>query len=246
MNSKKLLHISFADDSIIVPKDSRPVPFDHSLVSRAIGGYFDDLIIESFPVYDAGKTVFPDARDYAGVVIGGSAHFVREADQLVWMDDIVTFIRKTVEAKIPLLGICFGHQLIAHALGGIVGSFSDDRRDFGVIQMDRTKYAEKHMLFEGVPEVFDALASHGDIIRKLPVGAQVLVSSAGCDVEAVEFKPTVHGVQFHPEYTPEIMLNLAKERIVDAASRDRFAAGLSSAPYATQVLRNFVKHAVGD
>lgn len=244
MNSKKLLHISFVDDSIVAPKGSTPVAFDDSLVSRAVGDYFDDLIIESFSVYDAGKTVFPDVNDYAGVVIGGSAHFVREADQLIWMEDVIVFIQNAAEMNVPLLGICFGHQLIAHALGGIVGPFYNGRRDFGIVTMGLEKYADQHLLFQDVPAQFDALASHGDYVHELPHGAHVLAKSESCGIEAAEFAPAIYGVQFHPEYTPEIMLDLAKERIVDEASMDRFSAGLSDAPDATRVLKNFVKYVV--
>ena len=246
MNSKKLLHISFVDDSLLKAETREAFVFDDSLVDRAVGDCFEDLSIESFRVYDLEPVIFPDVHGYAGIVIGGSGHFVREADQLPWMNDMATFIGKAVEAGIPLLGICFGHQLITHVLGGVVGPFADERRDFGIVQMRKLEHADKHILFQNVPEVFDALASHGDCVHELPVGARILARSQGCSIEAAEFGHRTYGVQFHPEYTPQIMLDLARERIVDEASRDRFAAGLSNAPHATQVLRNFVKHAVGD
>ncbi len=246
MNSKKLLHISFVDDSLLKAETRENSAFDDSLVAQAVGGYFDNLFIESFRVYDLELVIFPDVHNYAGIIIGGSGHFVRETEQLLWMHGMESFIREAIEADIPLLGICFGHQLITHVLGGVVGAFADERRDFGLVQMQRLEDAHDHILFRDVPEVFDALASHGDYVHELPVGARILARSQGCSIEAVEFGHMAYGVQFHPEYTPKIMLDLGRQRIVDEASRDRFAAGLSSAPHATQVLRNFVKHAVGD
>ncbi len=246
MNSKKLLHISFVDDSLVKAETKEAITLDDSLIIQAAGGYSDNLVIESFRVYDLETVIFPDVQDYTGIIIGGSGHFIRETHQLLWMNAIEIFIQRAIEADIPLLGICFGHQLIAHVLGGVVGPFADDRRDFGVVQMQKLKHADGHVLFQNVPDVFDALASHGDYIHTLPVGARILARSESCHIEAVEFGYMTYGVQFHPEYTPEIMLDLAKERIMDKAARDRFAAGLSNAPYATQVLRNFVKHAVED
>lgn len=246
MNSKKLLHISFVDDSLFKAEAGEVFVFDDSLVAQAVGDYFDGLSIESFRVYDLEPIIFPDVHDYAGIIIGGSAHFVRETDQLMWMHAMASFIKEAIGAGIPLLGICFGHQLVTHVLGGMVGAFADERRDFGLVQMQKLEDAHDHILFQNVPEVFDALASHGDYVHELPVGARILARSQGCSIEAVEFGHKTYGVQFHPEYTPKIMLDLARERIVDEASRNRFAAGLSHAPHATQVLRNFVKHAVGD
>jgi len=246
MNPKKLLHISFVDDYLAKTEVREASVFDDSLVARAVGDYFDDLVIESFRVYDLEPIIFPDVQDYDGVVIGGSGHFIREADELMWMNDMALFIQQAKEAGVPLLGICFGHQLIAHVLGGVVGPFADDRRDFGVVRMQKLQPADNHILFQDVPDVFDALASHGDYIHELPVGARVLARSESCHIEAAEFGYMTYGVQFHPEYTPSVMLDLARARIVDEASRNRFAAGLSNAPHATQVLRNFIKHAVGD
>lgn len=246
MNSKKLLHISFVDDSLVASEAGETAVFDDSLVLQAVGGYFDDLTIESFRVYDLEPVIFPDVRDYAGIVIGGSGHFVREADQLLWMNDIAEFIQRAKEAGIPLLGICFGHQLIAHVLGGVIKPFAEGRRDFGVVRMQKLNGADTHILFQNIPDVFDALASHGDYIHELPAGARALARSEGCHIEAAEFGHMTYGVQFHPEYTPEIMLDLARQRIVDEVSRNRFAAGLSYAPHATQVLRNFIQHAIGD
>ncbi len=94
-----------------------------------------------------------------------------------------------------LLGICLGHQLIAHVLGGNVEKGSKAEYGFSRLVVD-----DKDLLFEGVPNEFKVWVSHFDEIKKLPKDFVKLAHSETCAVEAMRHKKkTIFGLQFHPE-----------------------------------------------
>jgi GMP synthase (glutamine-hydrolysing) len=102
---------------------------------------------------------------------------------------------------VPVLGICYGHQLIAHGLGGVV-----DRREsgeYGKAELETTE--EESVLFSELPDLQPVWMSHGDAVVKAPPGFTVTASTAGSPVAAMEDPARrFYGVQFHPEvaHTP--------------------------------------------
>lgn len=96
---------------------------------------------------------------------------------------------------VPLLGICYGHQLIAHVLGGEVAKGGSAEYGLGRIYVDK-----EDLLFKGIPGEFRAWASHFDEVKKLPEGFEALAHSSTCAVEAMKHKErSIFGTQFHPE-----------------------------------------------
>jgi GMP synthase (glutamine-hydrolysing) len=99
------------------------------------------------------------------------------------------------EIKLPLLGICYGHQMIAHVFGGKVESGASAEYGPGEIEID-----DEDLLFKGLPSKIKAWVSHFDQVTELPRNFKALAHSEICSVEAMRHneKP-IFGLQFHPE-----------------------------------------------
>jgi len=99
------------------------------------------------------------------------------------------------ETKKPLLGICLGHQLIAHSLGGKVVKGKNAEYGISKIEVDKPG-----TLLSGLPSSFNAWVSHFDEVAKMPTGFASLAHSATCAHEAMEFPARkLFSTQFHPE-----------------------------------------------
>ena len=101
---------------------------------------------------------------------------------------------------VPILGICYGCQLMAHALGGQVTEAQDDSaREYGKTQ---TYYDTACKLFHGLPAQGISWMSHGDYMAKVPEGFALVAHSDACpNVAIADETRGFYGVQFHPEFT---------------------------------------------
>jgi GMP synthase (glutamine-hydrolysing) len=109
-------------------------------------------------------------------------------------------IRQVFQLRLPVLGICYGMQLMAHHLGGKV-EYSE-RREYGSGQLQLTKECE---LFHGLAQSVDVWNSHGDKLTKLPKGFRTVGCTDNSSFAAIEEpKKKFYGLQFHPEvaHTP--------------------------------------------
>lgn len=96
---------------------------------------------------------------------------------------------------VPLLGICFGHQMIAHALSEKVERGLSAEYGIAKIYVD-----EEGILFKGIPKEFNAWVSHSDEVKNAPEGFKILAHSQTCKIEAMEnTEKNIFSVQFHPE-----------------------------------------------
>jgi len=102
------------------------------------------------------------------------------------------------ELGVPILGICYGCQLLAHNLGGKVTEAQDDSaREYGKTE---TFFDTKSKLFKGIPERSITWMSHGDYMEKVPEGFELTAHSEACPNVAIEDESRgFYGVQFHPE-----------------------------------------------
>jgi GMP synthase (glutamine-hydrolysing) len=103
-------------------------------------------------------------------------------------------------AGIPILGICYGLQLMAQYLGGNVVP-GGDRREFGKAMVE---VQDADTLFQGLPQQFQAWMSHGDQVKRLPAGFRLLAQSGNIIAAAADETRKIWGLQFHPEvvHTP--------------------------------------------
>ena len=146
-----------------------------------------------------------DLDTFTGFFISGSPLLPNE--DLKWINDLKTFIRRAFQhpAKPRIVGVCFGHQVIASALGGKVTSSPSKKF---VLQIEKIK-AKEHFRFQGhkaFRELFEShdslrlLESHRDFVEILPAKALSLASSATCEHEMVQFTENIFGIQAHPEF----------------------------------------------
>jgi GMP synthase (glutamine-hydrolysing) len=174
-------------------------------------GDFDDWIAAGLraggatvlATHDAQVDGLPEApQRFSGVVLTGSHHMVSEREP--WSEALVPWLQAAVEAGTPLLGICYGHQLLAHALGGEVAHHPDGV-EIGTVTVARHAASEADPLLGDLPEHFPAQAVHWQSVRRLPADAVLLAGSAHEAHHAFRVGERAWGVQFHPEFSDEAL-----------------------------------------
>jgi GMP synthase (glutamine-hydrolysing) len=159
-----------------------------------------------------------DPRLYSGLVVMGGPMNVDEVDRFPALAEEVRWLQSAVEARLPVLGVCLGSQLLAKALGSRV--YANRVKEIGWYEVELLPAAGEDRLFgdllpllrgegsaakpqaeEGAVTVFQW---HGDTFD-LPRGAVQLARSAQCENQAFRFGEAAYGLQFHIEVTPEII-----------------------------------------
>lgn len=194
----------------------------------------------------AGETL-PDTRAYAGAIVTGSPAMVSE--RLAWSEATADWLRGVIATGLPILGVCYGHQLLAHALGGRV-DYHANGREIGTVEIERLPAAHGDALLGAAPAQFQAHASHQQSVLALPAGAVVLARSAHDPNHAVRYAARVWGLQFHPEFSVEIMRGYLRAR-AQAANGDCPAECCpqrthAPAPASRRLLRRFRAIALSD
>lgn len=176
------------------------------------GGQYNHLIVRRLS--ELGQTVrlrsmvtpLTELQDGSCVVIGGGPGRIALGDTVSRNIDVI--LRK---GTLPVLGICYGHQLIAHVLGGRV--IEAPKPEFGPAML---QVLEHDTLFEGLPERFTVWMSHNDEVEMLPPGFVQLARSEDCEFQAMrDLSGKIYGVQFHAEvehteHGKEILLNFIR------------------------------------
>jgi GMP synthase-like glutamine amidotransferase len=161
----------------------------------------------------------PDPQDLDGWVIGGSRHSVYE--DLDWITGLADWVRSTVEARHPLIGICFGHQMIATALGGRVerwsGGWNLGAIEYQLCAVEQPTSCDQPFTCDqpfacDQPTSLRLLASHQDQVTMLPDGAQLLATAATCEIAGFTLADHVICLQGHPEFVPELAASLYRSR----------------------------------
>ncbi|RMG34448.1 MAG: glutamine amidotransferase [Gammaproteobacteria bacterium] len=180
----------------------------------------------------------PSPEQVAGVVITGSGAMVTE--RAPWMQATEAWIRELVARETPLLGICFGHQLLAQALGGMVGDNSKGI-EVGTVLTRLTPEAWRDPLFAGWPAVAQVQASHQQSVLRLPPDAVPLCSSEQDPHHAFRLGSRTWGVQFHPEFDARIVAAYEDYYAprLDPAYRTRAMTRRADSPWGNELLRAF-------
>jgi len=187
-----------------------------------------------------GGAGLPDPGDCLAVVITGSHAMV--TDDLPWSLEIEKWLPGLLRAEVPLLAICYGHQLLARALGGRVG-YHPRGIETGTVEIRLEPEAAGDPLFASMPVRFPANVDHSQSLIELPPGSVRLAVSPHEPCHAFRVGSCAWGVQFHPEFTATIMrlYILAQEaRLRDEGhDADALLAGIRETPVAGSILKRF-------
>lgn len=141
------------------------------------------------------------------IALGGPMS-VRDAGNHPWLKEEKHFIEKAIEQGMPVLGICFGAQLIADVLGAEVSPMI--HKEIGWHEVITTPEAHKHSLSATFPERFTTFHWHGETFS-IPSGAVNLGRSAACMHQGFTLGDRVAALQFHPEITPRLAESFIRE-----------------------------------
>ena len=158
----------------------------------------------------------PELEGSEGVVITGSPAMV--TDREPWSEKLATWLADNAHGRVPVLGVCYGHQLLAHALGGSV-HWHPQGREIGTVDITRTDNTDP--LLDILPETFTAQVTHAQSVKALPQGATLLARNAFEPHQAFRLGETTWGVQFHPEFSAEVMRAYVEETGADKALLQR-------------------------
>lgn len=147
-------------------------------------------------------------KEYDGVIFGGSSDFDfnggrDENDPLRIISAIIltrvhNLISYAIEKNFPLLGVCFGHQILAQMKGGEI-AHDEAQSKFGSFEVVLTPEGMQDPLTSTLPKKFYAQYAHNDSATSLPEGATLLATGARCRFSALRYGKNVYTVQFHPE-----------------------------------------------
>ncbi len=192
-------------------------------------GDYNDLFMKlldgrgfEFATYKALFSELPgDIQDADGWLITGSKFGVYEDHD--WIPPLEDFVRQAYRAAVPIIGVCFGHQILAQALGGKVEKYS------GGWSVGATDYKTS------VGQTDRVIAWHQDQVVQLPEGAEVVGSSDFCRYAMLVYGDRALSVQPHPEFTPGFADDLLAARrhvlpvevaeMAEAASNENLTSG---------------------
>ncbi len=190
------------------------------------------------------KGNIPDTPgDADGWIITGSRHGVYEDHD--WIEPLKTFIRTAYGTGAPMVGVCFGHQILAEALNGKVVK-SERGWGCGIHEYTlqaRTEWMDSHQ------DTIAIHAMHQDQVVDLPPGAKVLASSDFCPYAALAYGETAISIQPHPEFTADFqreIITLRHGTAIPAEIADKALAGLDGRTDSEMFGRwitNFFRHA---
>ncbi|MGN6707519.1 MAG: glutamine amidotransferase [Rhodanobacter sp.] len=189
----------------------------------------------------AGETL-PAAAEVAGAIVTGSAAMVTE--KLPWSEATAGWIRDAMDAEVPLFGVCYGHQLMTHALGGRV-DYLPGGREIGTQMIEVTADQAHDPLGGSLPARFRAHTTHEQSVLEPPAGAQVLASSARDPHQLLRYGSKAISVQFHPEFNADVMRAYIRRKHHDlhreGADPARIYGTVSATPVARRLLRRFAR-----
>jgi len=211
------------------------------------GGQYAHLIAKQLRHRGSFTTILPPdcaAEDLAGlkgIVLSGGPASVDDPDAPPWNPALL-------DQAAPVLGLCYGHQLLAHAFGGEVGDNPKGTQE-GTTTVQLTPEGQTDALLGALGvEAFDALVSHAQSALALPPGATRLAFDDWDANQAFRIGKNAWGVQFHPEMDADIACTYIRaerdELLAQGQNPDQILAAVRETPLAAEVLRRFARLAL--
>jgi len=177
-------------------------------------------------VFHSPSEEFPDDFRYDGFVVTGSSASVYWDEP--WIGQLKTWVGEAVEAGLPALGVCYGHQLLADVLGGRVEDMGEYEIGYRTVEHDG-----ESRLLDGISESMTVFTTHSDRVAEAPPGSTVFARNE-YGIHGFR-KDHVLGIQFHPEYDMETaeMVTTGKDdqlsddriqQVLDGITEENYAA----------------------
>lgn len=216
-------------------------------IRKSVSADYDELLINGmqlprkfFEVIDLpNDDILPENADFAGIVISGSSMML--TDGISWLDDAADWLRKQAEKNIPILGICFGHQLLAYAWGGKVAD-NPNGIEVGTKRIIFNEKAKDDLLLKDFYPSILAQVSHVQSVVDLPENSIVLASSEQEPYQAFRIGKDIWGLQFHPEFDAEIIRKIIVSKAKAYPGKiavENLLAEIEEAPGSYSILKKF-------
>jgi len=159
------------------------------------------------------------------------------------MQRLVIWIPQVLERNIPLLGICFGHQLLAEAMGGHA-DYHPKGREIGTVSIQLTPEGKQDRLLGALPDDFLAHTTHAQTVIKLPPDALRLAENSFEIHHAFRLGDSAWGIQFHPEFSADIMRAYINEQsaslLKEGHNVEELKAAICNTNTASRLLKQFM------
>lgn len=217
---------------------------------REKAGDFDDMIIGKVGL-DRGdvricrvyqEEALPRSDEFRAVIITGSHDNV--TDRASWMLELMDWVCNKAYGRVAMLGICFGHQLMAMALGG-TADFHPRGLEIGTVEVELTAAGRVDPLMAGLPGRFFVHATHAQTVTMPPPGAAVLAYNSHERHHALSFGKKAWGMQFHPEYTADVVRGYIEQARHGLEKRGHnveiMLDAVQESPWGGMILKRFLK-----
>ena len=216
-------------------------PNDGQKVVQLLQPLRPDWTFEVVPVKDGVQPASAQAFD--GYVITGSPASVND-DSLPWVRQLLAFIREVDAARQPLIGLCFGHQAVARALGGQVAR---NAAGWG-LGTAATHWAQPRAWMHPQREMATLMAAHNEQVTRMPEGAECLGGSDFCPIGSMQIGQHIWTTQYHPEmpraFMHALLGHLADKLDADTLARAHASLGQAAdVPLFGQWMVQFMEHA---
>ena len=188
-----------------------------SMFEGLLRGVRDDL---TFTTYDVQEAIPADIICDA-YLITGSRHSVY--DDFPWIQALGDYLKEVLAANKKILGICFGHQLMAHYFGGCVGPAEAG----WAVGVHTSEITRAHSWMGDATTQINLVSSHKDQVQAMPQGAELYATNAFCPIAGFTMSDQVWTIQGHPEFEPEYsraLMTFRREIIGEETYHDGIAS----------------------